>query len=289
MTRATSLRATGRAASIALAIAVATQPGCGIAERAGRGATEGALQTLAGKVPDRDRIKHLTEGIKRRVVTGALDELGQPEQLEDLQRIAAAMASGTVSGALRASGTLPVEAVTEQAARAFSRQMLAELGPTGDGPLATSVSATMEQVSASMARGVRGELAPLFPECSGADASGCLDRAVERVSRASSAGVAAGIRESLGGWPLALAFGAGALAALALAWAWEVYRGRGRRSGESRARLGNGRTRRLRERVIQGHEQPRRRVPCLHRSPCRGAICRSYSTRSSPRSARSCG
>ncbi len=78
----------------------------------------------------------------------------------------------------------------------------------------------------SIARGARGELAPLFPECRGEDAARCLDRAVERLSRATSAGVAEGIRGSLGGWPLVFAFGAGALVAIAIGWAWGVYRTR---------------------------------------------------------------
>jgi hypothetical protein len=225
--------------SIALAIALASQAGCGIAERAGRGAAEGAIGKLARKLGDGDELGRL----KGRAAGGIMGALSQPEPLDDIQRIAAAVAAGTVSGASRAAaGTAlragghggqgagsatPVEAVAEQAARAFSRQVVADLGRAGDGPLATSLSAMTEQMSASMARGARSDLAPLFPECRGADASTCLDRAVERMSRASSAGVAAGIRASLGAWPLVLAFGGGAFSALAMAWAWAVYRARG--------------------------------------------------------------
>jgi hypothetical protein len=222
-------------ASIALGVAVASQAGCGIAERAGRGATTGALETLAGKVGDRDRVERLTEGIKRGVAAGALGELSRPERLDDLQRIAAAVAAGTVAGAARTAsraagrfdgpderggrateGPTPVEAIAAQAARAFTGQMVADLGRAGDGPLATSLSAMTEEVSGSMVRGAQGEL---FPECRGAGASGCLDRSVERVSRASAAGVAAGMREALGVWPLVFAFAGGALLASALAWA----------------------------------------------------------------------
>ena len=186
-----------RAASIALAITLVVQPGCGVAQRAGKGAAEGAIGAVARKVGDRESIKQLTEGVKRRVVGGAVDELSQPEQLDRLQRIAAAMAAGTVSGVSRAGtmaaleragerggqevpGATLVEAITEQAARALSRQLIAELGPTGGGPLTTSLSAMTEQTTASIARGVRGELAPFFPECRSADASKCLDREIGR-------------------------------------------------------------------------------------------------------------
>jgi hypothetical protein len=206
--------------AIALAITLAAQPGCGIAQRAARSATEGAIGTLAEKAGDREAIKRLSEGITRRTAGGVLDEVSQPQRLDDLQRIAAALAAGSVSGATRAA---PVEAMSERAASAFSRQIIAGLGHGGEGPVATSLAATTEQMTESIARGARGELAPLFPECRGADASRCLDHAVERVSRAGAGGLAAGIRDALGGWPLVFAFGAGALAALALAWAGAVY------------------------------------------------------------------
>lgn len=230
-------------ASIALALFLVAQPGCGVAQRAGKGAAEGALGAVARKMGDHEGIKQMTEGVKRRVVGGAVDELSLPEQLKRLQQIAAAMAEGTVSGVSRASmmaaleragergrqevpGATLVEAITEQAARAFSRQLVTELGPTGAGPLTTSLSAMTEQTTASIARGARGELAPLFPECRSADASQCLDRAIERVSRVSSAGLAAGLRDSLGVWPLVPAFVAGALVTLALAWARGIHRAR---------------------------------------------------------------
>jgi uncharacterized membrane protein HdeD (DUF308 family) len=70
-------------------------------------------------------------------------------------------------------------------------------------------------VIAGAAKGARvEELAPLFPECGGVDASTCLDRAVARVSGAAAAGVTREIRASLGVWPLVIAFGLGALTAL---------------------------------------------------------------------------
>jgi hypothetical protein len=219
--KAEPLRATGRAASIALAIALASQPGCGVAQRAAKGATEAAIGTLARKVGDREQIVDLKEGLKRRAASALVGELSRPEQLRDLRRIAETMAAGTVSATSR-----PLEAATDQAARAFSGRLIAELGPSGEGPLSTSLSAMTERLTGAMARGALGDLAPLFPECSGVDASKCLDRAVERMSRATSAGVAAGVRESLGVWPLVLAFGGGVLSTLVLAWARGIHRAR---------------------------------------------------------------
>jgi hypothetical protein len=249
---------------MALSAAIAAQPGCGIAERAGRGAAEGAAGALAAKVPDRAGLLDLTGEVKQRAVGSLLDKLNRPDQLEDLQQIAGAVAAGTISGAAqtavglpanergrqKAPGATPVEAISEQAARVFSRQILAGLGPSGQGPLATSLAATTGQVTESVARGARGELAPFFPECRGADPASCLDRAVERVSRASSTGIAAGIGAALGGWPLTLGFvvtfGVGALVALMLVWARGIHR------ASRPSRLRGGAYRRHRERVPPG-------------------------------------
>jgi len=227
----------------ALMLVLVSQAGCGVAQRAGRGAAEGAIGKVAGKIGDHERIKELAEGVKRRAIGSATEELGQPQRLADIHRIAAAFGAGIVFGASSAAlggphvvervseggrreaqSATPVESIAGQAARAFSQGISAELGRAGEGPLSTSLSATTEQVTASMARGVRGELGVLFPECDGGDAAKCLDRSIERVSRASAAGVAAGIRESLGVWPLVLAFGGGAFSMLALAWARAIYR-----------------------------------------------------------------
>ncbi|TKD12055.1 hypothetical protein [Polyangium fumosum] len=219
------------------------QAGCGVAQRAGRGAAEGAMGKLAGKIGDPERIKELAEGVKRRAIGSVTEELGQPQRLGDIERIAAALGAGAVFGASSAASGMPhdvepmseggfregrratpVELIAGQAARAFSQGISADLGRTGQGPLATSLSATTEQMAASMARGVRGELGAFFPACEGEDAAKCLDLSVERVSRASAAGVAAGIRESLGVWPLVLAYGVGVFSTLVLAWAWATYR-----------------------------------------------------------------
>ncbi len=230
----------GRARVTAIALALACQAGCGIAERAGRGASQGAIAQLAEKARDREGMKDLAEGISRRAARGMVSELSRAESTGDIERIAAALAAGTVSGASRALGApaqtghgaalgagigrreTPVEALAAQAARAFSRQMAAELGQTGGGPLGASLSATAGEVSGAMARGAGSELGALFPECRGERGSGCLELAVERLSRASAAGIAAGARASLGPWPYVLAFAAGALLALLVAWAIAV-------------------------------------------------------------------
>ena len=193
-----------RAASTAAALALVS--GCGVAQRAGKGAAEGAVSTLARKVPEREEMLRLSERVTQRALQTALDEVSRPQRLDELQRIAAATAASTVLGASRAAAGVPaeldredgawgrgspVEIIAEQAARAFSRQLIADLGPRGDGPLATSLSAT-----------------------------------TERAGRASLAAIAADVRGSLGVWPLVLAFGGGAFSAIVLAWAWAVYRRR---------------------------------------------------------------
>jgi UDP-2,3-diacylglucosamine pyrophosphatase LpxH/uncharacterized membrane protein HdeD (DUF308 family) len=231
-------RLRGKATSIAAVLVLALGAGCGVAQRAGRGAAAGAMGTLAEKLGDAERVEQLAEGVKRRAVGGALEEIARPERLGGVQRIGSALGAGVVAGASReasglpeagvgGAGATPVEAMSALAARALSQQLAAELGSGGEGPLGASLSATAGQMTASMARGAHDELAPLFPECRGADASSCLDRAVERVSRASAAGVSQGIRASLGIWPLVFSFGLGAFSMLALGWAWAIYRARG--------------------------------------------------------------
>lgn len=173
----------------ALVLLLLLQAGCAaVAKEAGRGAAEGAVGKLAAKVDNPQRIEELTEGIKRQVIGGTMDELSQPQRLGELRRIAGAVTAGAVGASA--------------------------------GQLATAA----EQASASMARGAREELGGLFPACRGTDAASCLDQTVERVSRAGTAGIAAGVRESLGIWPLVLAFAGGALFALAAGWAIYVAR-----------------------------------------------------------------
>ena len=222
----------GRLTSIALAIAPVSQAGCGIAERAGRGATQGAIGTLAKKVPDREGMKQLAEDIKRRAARGFVNELSQPEPDRRPRRRHPARRRPSAARHRRRRGRSPgrgaVEAIGLGRA-AFSRQMVDALGPAGEGPLGRSLSATAGKMSGAMTRGVGGELGPLFPECRGADASKCVELAVERLSRASAAGLAAGVRAWLGPWPLVLAFAAGALFALLVAWASTLRRARPRR------------------------------------------------------------
>src|SRR6185437_5937796 len=79
------VRSAGRATVLALALASLT--GCGIAERAGRGASQGFVTNLAQKVQDREAIAGLAEDVQRRGARGIADTLSQPQQIEDLQRI----------------------------------------------------------------------------------------------------------------------------------------------------------------------------------------------------------
>jgi hypothetical protein len=242
----------------ALVLVLATQVGCGAAGRGlGRGAVHGALETVREEEEAGER--PLAQKIPGSAMLGALEQLSQPTQLEQLARVVATASAAALRGATQADPAppepaglrpassevvtaeapeTPAEALARQAARAFATELARQLGADGHGPLGQSLSDTAGRVSASAVRGAQAEVVPLLPvgevdgarglrgaaACTGPDQAACVERSLHEIGRATSAGVVAGVRESIGAWIFALTFVAGALAAIAVAWAYSLHR-----------------------------------------------------------------
>lgn len=183
-------------------------------KRAGAGVVEAIKEQ--GSADPKQQIARVAA---TRAVEGAVSALEEPAQRAIIQRL--------VNEAVSAAATLAVEKAT--------RQMVAELGPDGEGPLAVSLSRTGERVSASAVGGVGSEIARLAPECVGPDPLGCLERRLQQTARSTAASFTAGIKDSAGWQLLLVAFALGAGAALLGAWLWSLrhFRRRSLRMVES--------------------------------------------------------
>ena len=142
-----------------------------------------------------------------------MSALEEPAQKEIIQRL--------VNEAVSAAATLAVEKATQQ--------MVAELGPDGDGPLAVSLSRTGERVSAAAVGSVGSEIALLAPECVGPDPLGCLEQRLQQTARSTAASFTAGVKDTAGWQLLLVAFVLGAGGGLLGAWLWSLRHVRRRR------------------------------------------------------------
>ena len=115
-----------------------------------------------------------------------------------------------------------VSVATTAAVETAARQLVAELGPDGRGPLAVSMSRTGERVTSSVTDEVGGELAALLPECPGPDRLGCLERRLQQTARTTAASFTSGVKETLGWQLLLVAFALGAGGGVTGAWLWSL-------------------------------------------------------------------
>lgn len=219
-------RTNGVARWAGLLAAIGASFGCGTSQRAGRGATAGALDEMRRQIAEaRARNEAPMEQIARSAVRGSLGELGDPARQAEIAQVTrfatdGALASLGLDEPRRGWGGGPAPDALGLAGDRFSmgftlglsRQLQAELGPAGDGPLGRSFSGLARQVSGAMASGVVAEL----PLETGAAPSSHLDSRVYDISRSAAAGFADGIAGALR-WPLlAASFAAGLLSALVL-------------------------------------------------------------------------
>lgn len=213
----------------------------------GSKSTEGAIEALReAPPPDQQR---LTERVGRETVDGALDELSSPEGLERMSVIidaAVARAVATTAGTLSLGGPSGQGHATSMSyvermgrdsgsgfAAALSAELSRQLGADGSGPLATSLGFTAQHVSGSVVRGAEGELAALFPECTGDQRRACLEAEVRQLGRAASAGFMEGVFAS-SAWPaMAIAFFGGVGFAIGAGLVLSLLR-RGRRARHER-------------------------------------------------------
>jgi hypothetical protein len=201
----------------AVAVACAClHPGC--AERIGKKAAQGAvseLQRQHDQNPDRRPIKIAAAS----AVEGAVEALDTPEQRARIERLLAQA----------------IAAAAQTAVREATREMVVSLGPDGQGPLATSLSRTGENLATSAVGGVGAQLASLVPECAGPDQLDCIERRLQRTARSTAASFTSGVKETLGWQLMLVAFVLGAGGGVLASWLWSLrqYRRRGLR--EARA------------------------------------------------------
>jgi hypothetical protein len=135
-------------------------------------------------------------------------------RLEALGRAASSGISQGLTQSLANKDQTAVSPLAEALVASFSKELIAQLGPDGEGPLARSLAAVSEKLAASVVRGVRAEIAP---ECEGDDSSRCLDRRIQALGKATSAGLSAGASPTFGPYPIVIGFIAGLLSAGAIA------------------------------------------------------------------------
>jgi hypothetical protein len=177
----------------------------GCAERLGQRAAAGAVGELKkqnGNDPDKQPAHVAAEN----AVEGAVAALDEPAQRAHIERV--------ISEAVAVAATTAVENAT--------RQLVAELGPDGQGPLAVSFTRTGERVSAAAVGTVSSEIAALAPECAGPDPLGCIERRLQQTARATAASFSAGVRDTLGWQLLLVAFGLGAGGGVLGTWLWSL-------------------------------------------------------------------
>jgi hypothetical protein len=215
VTAGRALRLSARGIALIAALA-GVASGCAglMGKRAAEGAVK-AIEAQASAGPE----QQIARVAATRAVEGAVSALEEPAQREIIQRL--------VNEAVSAAATLAVQQATQQ--------MVAELGPDGDGPLALSLSRTGERVSASAVGSVGSEIARLAPECVGPDPLGCLERRLQQTARSTAASFTAGVRDTVGWQLLLVAFVLGAGGGLLGAWLWSLrhVRRRGLRMVES--------------------------------------------------------
>ncbi len=238
----------GRARShlcLAALVLLSFAPSC--AHRAGRQATQGALaefreQQANPTGPPPSRI------IAGNTIDGVMTALDTPEQQARIQRLVSlAVAAATktaleeMSNQLAATTKTMVDGIDDQLAAATrkmvdgaSEELMEELGPTGSGPLAVSLSTASRRVYAAAARGLvgggvdglRSEIGGLAPECAGPNRAACLEQRVQRTlqetARTTAAAFSQGVRDSIG-WQLVLvAFALGAAGGVLASWLLSV-------------------------------------------------------------------
>jgi hypothetical protein len=101
-----------------------------------------------------------------------------------------------------------------------TEQLVAQLGPDGQGPLAVSLTNAGARVSAGVVSGARSEILALFPGCSGPADRACIEAQLQQMAHSAATGFTKGIRDTLGLPLLFVAFAVGVLGGVLGAWVW---------------------------------------------------------------------
>jgi hypothetical protein len=199
-------------------------------KQAGEDATSGALATLAnpkqqallGEIAANTLVEALRGATGQRSGTGGSGAAGMKAGPAGQGRGAATGVGGTGPG-----GNSPVEVVARQAgralARSFSGELVRQLGPNGSGPLGQSMSALAGRSSSSALQSAGATLA-LFPECTGADRSRCVQDRINLAAQEAARGAMVAALAPHRIWLVGGAFAAGVIAAVVIGWAVVVLR-----------------------------------------------------------------
>lgn len=175
------------------------------AHRIGKQAAQGAAEEMkrqSAESPDGPPVKVAAAN----AVEGAVGALDTPEQRARIQRM--------VQEAVSAAATTAVQDA--------SRQLIAQLGPDGQGPLAISLARAGEHISTSAVGSVGSELAALVPECAGPDQLSCIERRLQQTARTTAASFTSGVKDSLGWHVLLIVFALGLSSGVLGAWLWSL-------------------------------------------------------------------
>jgi hypothetical protein len=195
----------------------------GCATTAGHGAVKGASSEIREQAQHPEQGPPPLEIASRNIVIGALDELQKPNRQAELERIMGVMTQGVLSSAAGSKSpglgwgggpqspaglslapapsfsadALPMAILGDRFSEGFtlgmSKQLQAEFGPAGDGPLAKSLATVTEQMSQAAATGFAQGLTPELGDCAGADRNQCTERRVQQLSRSAAVGFAEGL------------------------------------------------------------------------------------------------
>jgi hypothetical protein len=176
----------------------------GCAQHIGKKAAEGAVTELRRQ--SAEGAQKPAHAIAENATLGVVDTLDDPAQRERIDRL--------VSEAVAAAAAAAVEKAAQQ--------LVAELGPNGQGPLAVSIARTGENLSAATVGRVGSELVALAPECAGPDPLACIEKRLQQTARTTAASFSAGVRETLGWQLLLVAFGLGAVGGVLGTWLWSL-------------------------------------------------------------------
>jgi hypothetical protein len=211
----------GRALLIFAALVVAVS-GTGCAQRFGKQSAKGMVAGLEGQS---DPNKQLMRVGAHRAVEGAVAALEAPEQREQIRGLVSEVMSEAVQTAIKSAiatfeapeqreqiRSLVSEVMSEAVQTAVddaTRQMVAALGPDGDGRLTASLANASSRIAAGVVSGARGEMMAMFPDCSDPDPRACMQRQLHEMARSTAAGFTKGMRESLALAALFVAFAMG--------------------------------------------------------------------------------
>jgi hypothetical protein len=191
---------------VVAAAAVALQSAC--AERIGKNAAAGAITELQKQreIANEDPNKQVVRVAGQRATEGVVAALDAPAQRDAIKQL--------VSEAVSVAATTAVREAT--------RQMIAELGPSGEGPLSVSLARAGERISAAAVDSTGSELAGLFPDCVGPGRVDCIERRMQQTARTTAASFTSGVKDSIGWHLLLLMFALGALGGVLGAWLWSL-------------------------------------------------------------------